>query len=402
MPKFSYAATDVIGKKTEGVVDAPTKEAALQSLRAEDKIVLSMDEISQTKKWPFGRPKMSMQEKMIFVKNLSTMIEVGITITESLSIIRDQTKNKSFQKMYEDIMEMINSGQTLAKSLKNYDNNFSAIFINMISTGEESGNLQDVLRYLDIQLEKEYEIRKKIISALVYPAIIVSITLLMGIGIVAFIMPKITKIFDSFNIDLPLPTQLLISFSKLLTGSPFLSLGIFVGIVALFILLLKLKFLKPFWDFVFIKMPIFGSILISANVARFTRTMNSLLQASVPITDSLEITANMLDNALYKKALREVAAKVEQGGKLGESLEVHYKLFPPMCTKMFSLGERTGTLEKTAGKIAELYEKEVDAKTKNLAVAIEPLLLVLMAGLVGGIAISIIMPIYQLPNLLKK
>ena len=402
MPKFSYSATDVGGKKVEGVVDATNKEAALQALRSKDEIVLSIEEVSQTKKWLLGRPKMSMQEKMMFIKNLATMLEVGITVTESLSIIRDQTKNKSLQKMYEDIMDMINSGQTLSKSLKHYDNNFSDIFINMIGTGEESGNLQDVLTYLDIQLEKEYEIRKKIISALVYPAIIIFITLSMGIGIVVFIMPKITKIFDSFKIDLPLPTQFLIGFSKLLTESPWLSALTFFGGLGFFIFLLKFKPFKPFWNYIYIKLPIFGSILVSANVARFTRTMNSLLQSSVPITDAINITGNMLDNVMYKKALKEVEAKVEQGGKLGESLELHYKLFPTMCTKMFTLGERTGTLEKTTGKIAELYEKEVDSKTKNLAVAIEPLLLVLMAGLVGGIAISIIMPIYQLPSLLKK
>jgi type IV pilus assembly protein PilC len=402
MPKFSYSATDVIGKKVEGTVSAPTKEAALQALRAEEKIVLSIDEVSETKKWLLGRPGMSMQEKMMFVKNLSTMIEVGITVTESLSIIRDQTKNKNLQKMYEDIMEMIDSGQTLAKSLKHYDNNFSEIFINMIETGEESGNLQDVLKYLDIQLEKEYDIRKKVISALVYPAIIVTITLLMGIGIVAFIMPKITKIFDSFKIDLPLPTRVLMGLSKALTDKPLLSIAAFIGIIVFFVIIFKLKALKPFWHRVAIRLPLFGSILVSANVARFSRTINSLLQASVPITDALNITANMLDNSMYKKALAEVSAKVEQGGKLGESLEEHYRLFPSMCSKMFTLGERTGTLEKTTGKIADLFEKEVDTKTKNLSVAIEPLLLVLMAGLVGGIAISIIMPIYQLPNLLKK
>ncbi|MFA7686168.1 MAG: type II secretion system F family protein, partial [Candidatus Gracilibacteria bacterium] len=162
MPKFSYSATDIAGKKTDGTVDAPTKEAALQALKADDKIVLSLEEVSQTKKWALGRPSMSTQEKMMFVKNLSTMIEVGITVSESLGIIRDQTSNKNLQKMYEDILDMIDSGQTLAKSLKHYDNNFSDIFINMIETGEEAGNLQDVLRYLDLQLEKEYDIRKKV------------------------------------------------------------------------------------------------------------------------------------------------------------------------------------------------------------------------------------------------
>lgn len=402
MPKYSYSATDISGGKEEGVVEAQTKDAALHELRTQDKIVLSISEIQRKKTWIFGRPSMSMQDKMMFVKNLSTMVEVGITISESISIMRDQTNNKGLQRMYDDILEMINSGQTLAKSLKHYDNNFSEIFINMIETGEEAGNLQDVLHYLDIQLEKEYEIKKKVISALIYPIIIISITLIMAIGIVIFIMPKITKLFVSFKATLPLPTRMMIGFSDFITGQPYVAAIGTILIIAFIILIFKVKFLKPFWTRVLIKLPLFGSIVVSANVARFARTVSSLLQASVPITEALTITGNMLSNSLYKKALQETAEKVEQGGKIGESLEEHWKLFPSMCTKMITLGERTGTLETTVGKVAELYEKEVDTKTKNLSVAIEPLLLVVMAGLVGGIAISIILPIYQLPNLIKR
>lgn len=402
MTKFSYATTDINGKKEHGTIEAPTQDAALEILRAEKKIILSLGEDSQGKKWLLGRPKMSSQEKMMFVKNLSTMFEVGVTISESMEIMRDQTKNPNLRKMFEDILDLINSGQTLAKSLKQYDNNFSDLFINMIETGENAGNLEEVLRYLDIQLEKEYEIRRKIISALVYPAIIISITLLMGMGIVVFIMPKITKIFESFKVDLPLPTRMLINLSDFLVNNPILSVFSVIGTIVLLVILFKIKALKPLWDNIIIRLPLFGHIIISANVARFSRTINSLLQASVPISDALRTTGNMLDNSLYKRALQETAEKVEQGGKIGISLEKSSKLFPPMCTKMVQLGEKTGTLETTTGKVADLYEREVDAKTKNLSVAIEPLLLVIMAGLVGGIAISIIMPIYQLPNLLQK
>lgn len=402
MPKYSYTLTDEKGKKQEGILDAPNKDAALQSLRSADKIVIALTEVRQTRKWWLGRPKMSMQEKMIFVKNLATMIEVGITVSESLGIIRDQTRNKNLQEMFSDILDMINSGQTLAKSLKAYDNNFSELFMNMIETGEKAGNLKDVLTYLDLQLEKEYEIKKKVVSALIYPAIIISITLLMGIGIVIFIMPKITKIFTSFKVDLPLPTEIMINFSNLLANKPAVSAIVAVSTIVLLTVALKLKALKPFWDRILINLPIFGSIVVSANVARFSRTVNSLLQASVPVTEALTITGNMLDNSIYKKAIKEAGEKVEQGGKVGDSLEEHWRLFPALCTKMISLGERTGTLETTTGKIAELYEKEVDAKTKNLSTAIEPILLVFMAALVGGIAISIILPIYQLPNMLKR
>lgn len=402
MPKYSYVLTNDDGKKQKGVISAPSRETAVQELRTKDNIVLSLNENPQSKKWLFGKPRLSIQDKMLFVKNMATMIKVGITISESFEIIRDQTKKKKIKTMYEDILDMINSGQSLSKSLKKYENNFSELFINMIETGEKAGNLENVLNYLDIQIEKDYEIRRKIISALIYPAIIIIITISMAMGIIVFIMPKIVKIFESFKANLPLPTRLLINFSNLLVENPITSILSFVLGIAFLIFIFKLKMLKTFWTRILIKMPIFGSIIISANIARFTRTLNSLLQASVPITEALVIIGNMLDNALYKKALKEVSDKVEQGGKIGISLEEHENLFPTMCTRMIALGERTGTLEITTGKIAELYEKEVDAKTKNLATAIEPLLLVFMAALVGGIAISIIMPIYQLPNLIKR
>jgi len=402
MPKYNYTLTNEDGQKKEGSISAPSKESALQSLRTADNIVLAITEDEDSKGWIFGRPKMSMVEKMIFVKNLATMIEVGITVSESLSIIKDQTKKESLKRMFDDIMEMVNSGQSLAKSLKKYDNNFSQLFINMIETGESSGNLQDVLSYLDLQLEKDYELRKKVISALIYPAVIITITLLMAAGIVVFIMPKITNIFKQFKAKLPLPTQLLIDFSNLLRERPLFSLLAFVITIVLTVFILKLKFLQPFWTKILTRLPLFGNITISANVARFTRTINSLIKSSVPITEAITITMNMLDNVLYKDALKEVRDKVEQGGKVGDSLEKYERLFPPMCTKMISLGERTGTLETTTEKVADLYEKDVDTKTRNLSTAVEPMLLVLMAGLVGGIAISIILPIYQLPNLIKR
>jgi len=343
-----------------------------------------------------------MMEKMIFVKNLATMIEVGITISESLVILKEQTKKNSLKRMYDDILEMVNAGQTLAGSLRKYDNNFSELFINMIETGEASGNLGDVLKYLDLQLEKDYEIRKKVIGALVYPAIIISITLLMAVGIVIFIMPKITSIFKQFKAEMPLPTQFLINFSSFLTTKPLLAALILIVSVGFVVFILKLKALKPFWTKVLTRLPLIGNIVISENVARFSRTINSLIRSSLPITEALTITMNMLDNVLYKNALQEVRDKVEQGGKVGDSLEKHERLFPPMCTKMMSLGERTGTLETTTGKVADLYERDVDSRTKNLSTAVEPILLILMAVLVGGIAISIILPIYQLPNLIKK
>ncbi len=401
MPKFSYVLSDRSGQKEEGVISASSKQIALSKLRKKDKIIISVIEEAK-RKWFMGKPKLSAQDKMVFVKNLSTMVKVGITLTESLEIVASQSEKKSVKKMYENILEMISAGQSFSNSLRKYSDVFSELFVNMIETGEKSGNLDKVLQYLDVQLEKEYEIRKKVISAFIYPAVIVSLTLVIAIGIVIFIMPKITRIFSTFNMDLPLPTRVLIGLSEAMTQSPIYSSLVAVGAVLFFVFIFKIKILKPFWQKVALRVPVFGKILIASNVARFSRTFNSLLGATVPISEAMVISANMLANSSYKKVLLEASEKIEKGGHLGESLEPHKRLFPIMASKMFYIGEKSGSLEMTTERVAQLYEKIVDTKVKNLSVLLEPLLLVFMATLVGGIALSIILPIYQLPSMLNR
>jgi len=224
---------------------------------------------------------------------------------------------------------------------------------------------------------------------------------MMSLGIVIFIMPKITKIFTSFDVQLPLITRMLIGSSEFMTTKPFTAVGGAVSIILFLIAIFKFKKFKPFWDRVFLRVPVFGRILIYANLARIARTINSLIQTGVPITETLEITRKMLSNSEYKEAIGSAKEKVEQGGQLGASLEDNPKLFPPLATKMLFIGEKTGSLDVTTDRLAQLYEHNVDSLTKNMSTLLEPMLLVLMGTMVGGLALSIILPIYQLPNLLK-
>ncbi len=402
MPKFDYVVSDNSGRKKEGTIRASNKTDATDKLRDKNDIIISVTEREGIDFLSFLKPSMSLEEKITFTKSMATMIKVGITVTEAFEIILDQTKPRGQRRMFENILDRIRTGQSLASSMRKYDTVFSSLYINMVKTGEESGNLEKVLKRLTIQLEKEYEVRKRVVSALIYPAVIVSITTIMAIGIVIFIMPKITKIFQRFDFELPLPTRMLIGFSGFITDYTLLALvgaGLIVGGL---IFIFRVKFLKPFWHTVFLKLPVFGNILVFANVARIARTINSLLQAGVPVAEGLKMTGDMLDNIIYKTALEDVSEKVEKGGGIGENLEKNSKLFPPLATKMIYIGERTGSLEVTTKHIAQLYEKDVENMTKNLSVLLEPILLVFMAVMVGGIALSIILPIYQLPNLLNK
>ena len=402
MAKYDYVISNESGVKREGSIAASSLEIARSKLESKKNIIISITEDKKLGNWFWERPNLGFQEKLLLVKNLATMQKVGITMTEALSIIIDQTKGANNRKMYENILEMIKSGQSLSKSLREYNYIFPDIMVNMIETGEESGTMEKVLNQLDLQMEKEYEIRKKVVSAFIYPAVIISITLVLAVGIVLFIMPKIIKIFDNFDLALPLPTRILIAVSGLITEKPFTTLISVVAAVFISVTILRMKALKPILHRITLYLPVFGGILISANLARFARTLNSLLQSGVTMNKSLEIIMKMVDNNMYRQAIGVAHERIEQGGKLGESLANNERLFPPIATKMIEIGERTGSLETTTASLADLYEKKVDALTRNLSVLLEPILLVFMGVLVGGIALAIILPIYQLPNLIQS
>ncbi len=401
MPKYDYVLSNREGVKESGTISASSIESARKKLQETEGIIVSLIESKKIRNWFWQRPSLKFQDKMMFVKHMATMLQVGITVAEALEILIDQTKERNNRRMYTNILDMVKSGQSLSKSLREYDYIFPEIFINMIATGEESGNLEQVMEQLDIQLEKEYETRKKVVSAFIYPAIILGMTLIIAIAIVIFIMPRITEIFSSFNVTLPIITRILIDFSGFLIEKPLQSVLIFATGIFVLVTIFRTKYLKPVWHRVLIRLPIFGKILIYSNLARFCRTMNSLLQSGVPMVKALDISSKMIGNKTYQKAIRNAKEKVEQGGELGNSLEGNEKIFPQLMTKMFYIGEKTGGLETTTKRLAKLYEREVDNLTRNISTLLEPLLLIFMAGMVGGIALAIILPIYQLPNLLN-
>jgi type IV pilus assembly protein PilC len=401
MKRFSYVVSTKKGAKEKGEIQAASLELASDELMKQGFMVISIVEENQVKDWFWNRPKLSFEEKMMFTKHLGTMLKVGISIVEALDILRSQTTKKKNAQMYSNLIKMINSGQNLSKSLREYEGLFSRVFVNMVETGEESGTLVEVLEYLNLQLEKEYELRKRVVSAFVYPSVIIAITIALTMGIVIFVMPKITQIFSTFEVVLPLPTRILIGTSEFFQIYPLQAFfGFILGVIVL-IGLLKWKQMKPVWDWLMLKIPVFGRLFHYVNLARFSRTLNSLLHAGVPITRALQITASASSNVYYVRAITDAHDKVEQGGQFGESFQDHEDLFPPLVTKMFFIGEKSGSLETTTEHLATLYEQNVDSLTRNLTVLLEPILLVFMGTLVGGVAISIILPIYQLPNIIQ-
>src|SRR3989338_3961963 len=402
MKQFDYVVLTTEGIKTRGRLRVSNEEMARENLKKKYAIIISVTERLTDKTYFWQKPHLSYEEKMMFAKYMAIMSQVGITITESLEIIISQTTSSSNRMMYEDILERVSSGQTLADALRVYEVTFSEIFINMVQVGEKSGTLESVLTHLAVQIEKAYELKKKIISAFIYPAIIVSMTLTITLGMVIFVMPKILEIFKNFDVVLPLPTRILVGVSTFILTHPFGFIVLIFGVLGGTTLLSRIRWIRPIYHRVLLHTAIFGKILIYMNLARFARTLNSLLEAGIPITEGLQITANMMGNTFYKNALLSAKERIKRGGGLGDGFTEHPKLFPPLVKKMLYIGERTGSLETSTKHLARLYERNVDNMTKNLSVLLEPFLLIFMGILIGGIALSIILPIYQLPNLISN
>lgn len=402
MPTYIYLATNRQGKKEQGTLHAENRQSVIKKLQEEGCVILNLQEKESKKTEGEGKLRLSRLEKLMFVKNLAAMIGAGLTIIESISIMREQKPKRNMKKLLSTLETLIKGGQNVANSLDFFHGTFSPIFINMIKVGEEGGNLNEVLQYLEIQMEKDYELIKKVRSAMIYPIVILSVTFGLATFLIMFIIPKIMRIFSSFKVELPLSTRMLIGTNELLKNH---GGKIALLVIALIFFLHWLKnrtFIKPYTHKCILITPILGKMTRLTNNARCTRILTSLLQSGVPLVKSLEIVSDTIQNVHFKKALQDTKRKVEKGESLGQSLTSYENLFPLIVSRMIQVGEKTGTLEKTTENLAIMFEKDVDNMAKTITTLIEPLLLLIMGVVVGGIAISMIAPIYQIPQLIQR
>lgn len=400
---YQYKATDKDGKKITNFVSAESKSKAIQLIQEQGYIVISIKEKVKSKWRIFKRsPRISLTEKLFFTKNLAAMIASGLTLSESINILREQAESKNLRYILTEVSTNIQGGQKLSQSLAKFPKVFSAVYTNMIQAGEESGNLETVSKHLSIQLEKDHTLRKRIKSAFVYPIVILSMTAGLATFLLIFILPKITKIFSSFSMDLPLPTRILIATSMFLKEKWYIALAVLIIFIIVTSWMLRRKFLKPTLSSITLKIPVIGKISKNVNLARTFRVLSSLLKSGIPLVKALDITSETLSNTLFKDAISDACFKTGKGASLSELLLEHKKLFPILASRMIGIGEQTGNLPQSAEHLAKMHEEEVDDLTKNLSILLEPVLLVLMGVAVGGIAISIIAPIYKLPSMLQQ
>ena len=340
--------------------------------------------------------RVSLEQQMLMVKRLAILLKAGVPILQALNMMQKQTESKMVKWVLDDLAQGVAHGQYLHTVLDKYRKHFGDFTVNMIRVGEVSGTLHDNLSYLAEVLKKQKELRRKVISALVYPVFIVLATIGITLLLTVYVFPKILPIFQSFTTDLPISTRMLIFISHMLAVWGWLIALIVVGLIFLFTYLVRknIKFAVAVDRFL-LKIPVLGKLFQFYHMANFCRTMGVLLESDVRIVEATHITAKSTTNLVYKHSLTQLVEIITKGGKISEFLDSNAKLYPAMVGQMVTVGETTGKLSESLLYLAEIYETEVDELTKNLSTAIEPMLMIFMGLLVGFVAISIITPIYS-------
>ncbi|QQR76963.1 type II secretion system F family protein [Candidatus Nomurabacteria bacterium] len=400
--KYTYKVKNKDGTEKKGEIEAPDKFSAAKSLRVDGAQPISISE-AKVKKTGISVPfidsifnKIKLHEKIIFTRNLSGMLSAGLSLYRALVVLEKQTKNEKFRSILNSLIKDIDKGGTLSEGMSKYPKVFSTLFVSMVRAGEESGKMSDSLKEIGLNLQKTYDLNKKIKGAIMYPSIIVGAIFLIGIFMMIFVVPVLTSTFKELNIELPASTKFIIFISDSLSKSPLLTLGlVFLLFIGLF-LLFKSKFFKKYFDLIIFHIPVVGEIVKEVNSARTARTLSSLLISGVDMTKGLIITGEVLQNKFYKDTMQKAVVDIQKGITLSSVFKERVNLYPIMVGEMIEVGEETGKLSNMLVDIAVFYESEVDNKTKDLSTIIEPVLMILIGAAVGFFAISMISPMYSL------
>jgi type IV pilus assembly protein PilC len=393
MPVFEYTARTATGDETTGTVDLPSREDVVKHLRQNRMMVVRVRE--QQKKKRGGR--IPTRDVVIFTRQFATMINSGLPLVQALDILAQQTENKFLANVTRQVVYDVESGHTLADALDKHKNAFSQLFVNMVAAGEAGGILDTILLRLATFLEKNDAIIRKVKGAMIYPAVIFSVAIIAVVVLLIFVIPTFESMFASVNLELPLPTRIVIAMSQVLQGFWWAML---LGAIAAFFLT------KQYYateggrlniDRALLSMPILGDLLRKAAVSRFTRTLSTLLSSGVSILEGLEITARTAGNQVIHNAVMESRGSIAGGETIASPLQKS-GVFPPMVTSMIAVGEATGGLDEMLSKIADFYDDEVDAAVSALLSLMEPIMIVVLGVVVGGMIVAMYLPIFDMIN----
>ncbi len=395
MPNYTWKGRTRGGQVQEGVMQAESKDAAIAALRKQQIIVTAVTEKGKE----FALPKLgggiTKKEISIFTRQFSVMIDAGLPLVQCLEILASQQDNRAFQKILMAVRQDVESGATLADALRKHPKAFDGLYCNMVAAGEAGGILDTILQRLAQYIEKIVKLRGAVRSALVYPVAVIGIAIAVVWIILWKVIPTFATLFEGLGASLPLPTRITIMASNFIGRWWWLILLGIVGTIITLVRYHKTHKGKRHIDGIMLKIPVLGMLLKKIAVARFCRTLGTLTSSGVPILEGLEITAKTSGNSIVEDAIMATRASVEEGKTIAEPLRGH-SLFPGMVVQMVAVGESTGALETMLNKIADFYEDEVDEATANLLALLEPIMIVFLGVVIGGIVISMYMPMFDL------
>jgi type IV pilus assembly protein PilC len=399
MPIFNYVGKSKRGRVLKGELEAADERIARIQLRRKN------IEVTKLKPKPkdifesisFMQPKVTKKDLVIFTRQFSTMIDAGLPLVQGLNILSEQMENKTFKGMLKQITKDVEGGSTLADALNKHPKVFDALFVNLVAAGEVGGILDTILQRLAAYIESAEKLKSKVKGAMVYPVAVLIIGVLVLIVIMVFVIPVFQEMFSSLGKGLPALTQLVINMSNFTKGNIHFLIGGLIAIIWAFRRYRSTSSGKRVIDIIMLKLPIFGELIRKVAVARFTRTLGTMISSGVPILDALEITAKTSGNAVIEEVIFDARTSIAEGQTIADPLS-ESDIFPGMVTQMISVGESTGALDSMLEKIANFYDDEVDASVSALTALMEPLMMMFLAGALGPIVIAMYLPIFQMAS----
>jgi len=403
MPIFAYRGRSQAGQVVAGKMEAKTTEAVVATLRQQRIFPISVKPQPQSigLNIPGLGGRVKEKELSVVTRQLATMIDAGLPLVQCLDTLASQQPNKLFQKILTEIRENVEGGSTFAAALKRHPKAFNSLYVNMVEAGEAGGLLDTILNRLAVYIEKAMTLRRKVKGAMIYPSTIVVVAISVVIFLLIFVIPTFVKLFEGAKVELPLPTRIVMELSRLVQTYILALLGFLAaGIVGL-------RFMyrtgtgRRIVDGLLLRIPIFGPLLRKVAVAKFTRTLGTLIASGVPILDGLDITAKTAGNKVVEEAIMKTRVSITEGKTIADPLKTS-GVFPPMVVQMISVGEQAGALDSMLEKIADFYDAEVDQAVANLTALIEPILMVFLGVVVGGMIVAMYLPIFKMVTVIGR
>ncbi|MBP3038111.1 type II secretion system F family protein [Bacillaceae bacterium Marseille-Q3522] len=398
MARFKYIGRDRNGKKA-GKLAASSKREAMFKLRDEGIRVIEITEIPEsflTREIVIGNPVKS-QDLVVFLRQFATLLAAGVTIVVATRILAGQTESKALRKVLLEMEQSLQEGNPLSEAMAQQKKVFSPIFINMIKAGEIGGNMDETLERLATHFEKQHHTKQKLVAALTYPIFITVIATLVVVFLFLYIVPIFVDLFADIGGELPAITRFVLALSNIISDFWWLGILVLFALIAGVVLMRRKKETKYYFDYFLLRLPVYGMIMRKAAIAAFTRTLSSLFSSSVPILQALTIAEHVVGNEVIAAVIKKAHNSLEKGESLTAPMKKHWA-FPPLVTQMIAIGEETGSLNNMLDKVADFYEKEVETSTDRLKALLEPLMIVILAAIVGTIILSIMVPMFEIFN----